>query len=40
MKFDVMDARYMMYDNETFDLIIDKSTFDAIKQLHGKEILD
>ena len=30
MKWDVMDAREMTYEDKTFDLIIDKSTVDAI----------
>ena len=30
MKFDVMDCRDLKYQNEQFDLIIDKSTIDAL----------
>ena len=30
MKWDVMDCREMTYKNEFFDLIIDKSTIDAL----------
>jgi ubiquinone/menaquinone biosynthesis C-methylase UbiE len=29
-KWDVMDVRNLKYDTEMFDLIIDKSTIDAI----------
>jgi hypothetical protein len=30
MKWDVMDVRDLKYQNELFDLIIDKSTIDAL----------
>ena len=30
MKWDVMDIRHMSYKDESFDLIIDKSTMDAL----------
>ncbi len=30
MKWDVMDCRDLKYNDETFDLIIDKSTIDAL----------
>ena len=30
MKWDVMDCRELKYNDESFDLIIDKSTIDAL----------
>ena len=30
MQFDVMDVMDMKYENNTFDLIIDKSTIDTL----------
>jgi len=30
MKFDVMDVRDLTYQTEHFDLVIDKSTIDAV----------
>ena len=30
MNWDIMDARYMTYENNFFDVIIDKGTTDAI----------
>ena len=30
MKWDVMDVRKMSYEDKSFDIIIDKSTIDAI----------
>ena len=30
MKWDVMDVKSMTYPNDTFDLLIDKSTMDAL----------